>query len=66
MIEKSCSLLIKKELQKAIIWELCKKEVIDFTQSNIILKKIEEQIEKVKEKYNVEENKEPVIIEIPL
>lgn len=66
MIDKSCSLLLKKELQKAIIQELCQKEVIDFNQSSIILKKIEEQIEKLKEKYNIEENKNPVIVKIPL
>ena len=42
--------IAKKELQKAIINELCKKGVIDFCQCNSIVKKLDEDIMKFENK----------------
>lgn len=58
--------LAKKELQKAIIQELCRKEVIDFTWSSTILKKLDEQIEKLKEKYDYCEEGKQITVQIEI
>ena len=41
--------IAKKEIQKVIINELYKKGVIDFCESNNIIKKLDENINKLKE-----------------
>ena len=41
--------IAKKEIQKAIINELCKKGVIEFCQCNNIIKKLDEDIPKKEE-----------------
>lgn len=52
----------KKEIEKAIIGELYKKEAIDFNQYNFIIRKIEEDILK-EEKENKIENLKQVVVD---
>lgn len=58
--------IAKKELQKAIINELCKKGVIDFCQCNSIVKKLDEDIMKFENKLEKKENNENMVVKIPL
>ena len=54
--------IAKKEIEKAIVGEFYKKEVIDFNQYNFIIRKIEEVILKeVKE--NKKENLKQVVVD---
>ncbi|MBR3209963.1 MAG: hypothetical protein IKF82_06855 [Bacilli bacterium] len=58
--------IAKKEVEKAIIGELCKKGVIDFCQCNNIIKKLDEDIIKLGDKLNIRENMKNMIVEIPI
>ena len=58
--------IAKKELQKAIINELCKKGVIDFCQCNSIVKKLDEDIRKLENSPQKKENKGNMVVKIPL
>ena len=58
--------IAKKEIEKAIINELCKKGVIDFCQCNNIIKKLDEDIIKLGDKLNIRENMKNMIVEIPI
>ncbi len=58
--------IAKKELQKAIINELCKKDVIDFCQCNSIVKKLDEDIMKFENKLDKKEDNENMAVKIPL
>ena len=58
--------IAKKELQKAIINELCKKGVIDFCQCNSIVKKLDEDIMKFENKLEKKENNGNMVVRIPL
>ena len=58
--------IAKKELQKAIINELCKKDVIDFCQCNSIVKKLDEDIMKFENKLDKKEDNENMVVKIPL
>lgn len=51
----------KKEIEKAIIGELYKKEVIDFNQYNFIIRKIEEDILKEEKENKIEDLKQVVV-----
>lgn len=53
--------IAKKEIEKAIIGELYKKEVIDFNQYNFIIKKIEEDILKEEKEKKIENLKQVVV-----
>lgn len=53
----------KKEIEKAIIGELYKKEIIDFNQYNFIIRKIEEDMLK-EEKENKIENLKQVVVDV--
>ncbi len=66
MNNELCIDIAKKELQKAIINELCKKGVIDFCQCNIIVKKLNEDIAKFENKLEKKENNENMVVKIPL
>lgn len=62
MISNGYSINIaKKEIEKAIIGELYKKEVIDFNQYNFIIRKIEEDILKEEKENNIENLKQVVV-----
>ena len=53
--------IAKKEIEKAIIGELYKKEVIDFNQYNFIIRKIEEDILKEEKEKKIEDLKQVVV-----
>ena len=62
MISNGYSINIaKKEIEKAIIGELYKKEVIDFNQYNFIIRKIEEDIIKEEKENKIEDLKRVVV-----
>lgn len=58
--------IAKKVIQKATISELCKKDVIDFCQYNTIIKKIDEDILKLETKLSGEQEKNNIVIKIPI
>lgn len=58
--------IAKKEIQKAIINELFKKEVIDFCQCNTIIKKLDEDIFKLEKNFEKNEDMTNVIVKIPI
>ena len=58
--------IAKKELQKAIINELCKKGVIDFCQCNSIVKKLDEDIRRLENGSQKKKNKGNMVVKIPL
>lgn len=53
--------IAKKVIQKAIINELCQKDVVDFYQYNNIIKKIDEDILKLETKVVKNENSNIVV-----
>lgn len=55
--------IAKKVIQKAIINELCQKDVVDFCQYNTIIKKIDKDILKLETK-RVEDENSNIIIKI--
>lgn len=57
--------IAKKVIQKAIINELCKKDVIDFYQCNTIIKKINEDILRLETKIPKEQNYN-MVVKIPI
>ena len=58
--------IAKKEIEKAIINELCKKGVIDFCHCNNIIKKLDEDIIKLGDKLNIKEDMTKMIVKIPV
>ena len=58
--------IAKKEIEKAIINELCKKGVIDFCQCNNIMKKLDEDIIKLGDKLNIKEDMTNMIVKISI
>ncbi len=58
--------IAKKEIEKAIIDELSKKNIIDICQCNNIIKKIDEDIVKYKNKIGNIEGEEKLVVKIPL
>ena len=58
--------LAKKEIQKAIINELCKKAVIDCSRCNSIIKKLDEDIIKLDSKFEKKEDMTNMIVKIPI
>ena len=64
-INKNLSIIIaEKEIEKSIINELFEKNIIDFYQCNSIIKKLEEDIIKIK--LNIDNEKTNMIVEIPI
>ena len=58
--------IAKKEIEKTIINELLKKNIIDICQYNSIVKKIEEDIIKYRNKIEDIEGEEKLVVKIPL
>lgn len=58
--------IAKKIIQKAIINELCKKDVIDFYQYNTIIRNINEDILKLEAKMSEEKEKNNIVVKIPI
>lgn len=53
--------IAKKEIQKAILGELCKKDIINFYQYNSIIKKLNEDILKLEPKDEPKNNSNMII-----
>ena len=58
--------IAKKEIQKAILGELCKKDIINFYQYNSIIKKLNKDILKLETKKDVTKNNSNMIIKISI
>lgn len=58
--------IAKKEIEKAIVSELCKKGVIDFCECNNITRKLDEDIIKLKDKLKIKEDMKNIKIKIPI
>lgn len=58
--------IAKKEIQKAILNELCKKDIINFYQYNNIIKKLDEEILKLEIKQDKTRNNLNMIVKIPI
>lgn len=58
--------IAKKRIQKAIINELCKKGVIDFSECSYIIKKLDEDIIKLESKLEKKEDMTNMIVNIPI
>lgn len=58
--------IAKKRIQKAIINELCKKGVIDFSECSCIIKKLDEDIIKLESKLEKKEDMTNMIVNIPI
>ena len=56
--------IAKKEIKKAIINELYKKEVIEFNQYNFIIRKIDEDISKHEKENKTEGNLKQIIVDV--
>ena len=56
--------MAKKEIQKVIVSELYKKDVIQFFQYNNIIKQLDEQIVKLKNKFIINEDMKNIIVKI--
>lgn len=56
--------IAKKEIQKAILDELCKKDIINFYQYNSIIKKLNEDILKLETKKDETKNNSNMIVKI--
>jgi hypothetical protein len=58
--------IAKKEIQKVIINEFCKKGIIDFGKCNSITKKLDEDIVKLESKFEKKEDMTNMIVKIPI
>lgn len=58
--------IIKKKLQKSIVDVLCKNNVINIYQYNSIIKKLDDDITKIENKYQDKESMEQIVIDILL
>jgi hypothetical protein len=58
--------IAKKEMQKVIINEFCKKGIIDFGKCSYITKKLDEDIVKLESKFEKKKDMTNVIVKIPI
>lgn len=58
--------IIKKMIQKEILNELCSKSLIDFTNTSNIIKKLDEDISKLKKLQENNKNIKNIIVKIPV
>ena len=56
--------VFKKKLEKAIINEFYIKELIDFQQFNIIMKKIDDDIKKLESKFVINDKMKKIVVKI--
>lgn len=66
MDNNSGTQIVKKIIQKELLNELCCKGVIDFVNVSIIIKKLDEEISKLKKLQENNKNMKNVIIKIPI
>ena len=60
------TLVVKKTVQKELLNQLCNKGLIDLTDACSIIKKLEEDISKIKKNQKKNENMKNIIIKIPI
>ena len=59
-------IIAKKLIQKELLNELCNKNIINFTNTSNIVKKLDEDINKLKKWYDKDKNIKNIVIKIPL
>ena len=62
----SRTLIVKKTIQKELLNELCNKGLIDLVNTTNIIKKLEEDISKLKKTQEKNENLKNIIVKIPV
>ena len=60
------ALIAKKMIQKELLNELCNKGLIDFINTSNIIKKLDEDINKLKELREKDKNVKNIIVKIPV
>ena len=60
------TLIAKKMIQKELLNELCSKGFIDFTNTSNIIKKLDEDINKLKESQEKDKDVKNIIVKIPV
>ncbi len=60
------TLIGKKLIQKALLDELCSKGLIDFTDISSVIKKLEEDIHKLKKRQEQDKDIKNIIVKIPI
>ena len=60
------TLIAKKLIQKELLNELCSKGLIDFTNTSNIIKKLDEDINKLKELQEKDKDVKNIIVKIPV
>lgn len=60
------ALITKKTIQKGLLNELCSKGLIDFTNTSNIIKKLDEDISKLKKLQENNKNIKNIIVKIPV
>ena len=60
------TLIAKKLIQKELLNELCGKGLIDFTNTSNIIKKLDEDINKLKELQEKDKDLKNIIVKIPV
>ena len=60
------TLIAKKMIQKELLNELCSKGLIDFTNTSNIIKKLDEDISKLKELQEKDKDVKNIIVKIPV
>lgn len=60
------TLIAKKLIQKELLNELCNKGLIDFINTSNIIKKLDEDINKLKELREKDKNVKNIIVKIPV
>ena len=60
------TLIAKKMIQKKLLNELCGKGLIDFTNTSNIIKKLDEDINKLKELKEKDKDLKNIIVKIPV
>lgn len=66
MDNNSRTLIVKKTIQKELLNELCNKGLIDLVNTTNIIKKLEEDISKLKKTQEKNENLKNIIVKIPV
>ena len=60
------TLIAKKLIQKELLNELCSKGLVDFTNTSNIIKKLDEDINKLKEVQEKDKDVKSIIVKIPV
>lgn len=60
------TLIVKKMIQKELLNELCSKGLIDFVNTSSVIKKLEEDINKLKKLQEKDKDVKNIIVKIPI